>query len=313
MKYIYIVTVAVLLTSCVTKKQFTELSQKFDALKVTNESLIEKNESLIKDKSLLNNKADSIQILNRTLLTDKLDLEQKLAVAKTNYQKLKESYDLLADKSSSQLNSKAKENQQLIAQLQEKENKLIEEQTNLDKLKNALEARSKRIEDLEALIASKEAAMQQLKNAIASALKSFEGKGLTIEQRNGNIYVSMENKLLFAPGSWTVGAEGKIAVEEIAKVLQQNPSINVLIEGHTDNDPYIGTVIQDNWDLSVKRSTAIVRILQTNNVSPKQLTAAGRSEYLPLADNSTLEGKSKNRRIDIVLSPNLDEITKLLN
>ena len=104
--------------------------------------------------------------------------------------------------------------------------------------------------------------------------------------KNGKVYVSMENKLLFNSGSWAVGENGKQAVRKLAKVLSDNPDISVLIEGHTDNDPFNGPVIKDNWDLSVKRATAIVRILEDANVSEKQITAAGRGEYVPVASNN---------------------------
>ena len=126
----------------------------------------------------------------------------------------------------------------------------------------------------------------------------------------------MENKLLFQTGSWTVGAEGRKAVVEIGKVLGQNPEISVLIEGHTDNDKFAGAMgqIENNWDLSTKRATAIVNILAENKAINKQgLTAAGRGEYAPLASNETAEGKAKNRRIEIILTPKLDEISKMLN
>ena len=118
---------------------------------------------------------------------------------------------------------------------------------------------------------------------------------------------------MFSSGSWAVGATGTQAVQKLAKVLAVNPDIKVLIEGHTDNDPYKGPVIKDNWDLSVKRATAIVRILQNANVDANQITAAGRGEYVPVASNSSKAGKSKNRRIEIILSPNLDEVAKLLS
>ena len=125
----------------------------------------------------------------------------------------------------------------------------------------------------------------------------------------------MENKLLFNSGSWTVGSEGKKVVVEVARVLAQNPDISVLIEGHTDNVPYSGSgQIENNWDLSTKRATAIVNIMRENpGVNPQNLTAAGRGEYAPLVENTTAEGKSKNRRIEIILTPKLDEISKMLN
>ena len=149
---------------------------------------------------------------------------------------------------------------------------------------------------------------------MSKALLSFDGKGLTVEQRNGKVYVSMENKLLFKSGSWAVGSEGKQAIKQLAMVLEQNKDISVLIEGHTDDDPYIGdSKLSGNWDLSVKRATAIVRLLlQNKGVMPENITAAGKGEYSPVVPNSSADNRSKNRRIEVILAPKLDEIGKLL-
>lgn len=313
-KIVYSVFIAALLTSCVTKQRFTELSDRYDELADTNADLIAKNDKLIKEEIGLNKELRDLQDLKLYYTNQSKILNQEIDATLKKYGKLQEAYDALASNSSQAISSKAQENQKLLNDLGDKETALFEKEANLAKSTSALDARSKRIQDLEALIASKEAAMQQLKSAISNALKGFEGKGLTVEQRDGKVYVSMENKLLFGSGQWAVGANGKSAVVELARVLVQNPTIDVLIEGHTDDDPYrTGGVIQDNWDLSVKRATAIVRILQENNVSPKQITAAGHGEYVPVASNETPEGKAKNRRIEIILSPNLDEVTKLLN
>ena len=159
--------------------------------------------------------------------------------------------------------------------------------------------------------------MKALKDKLSKALNAFEGKGLTVEQRNGKVYVSMENKLLFGTGSYAVGVEGRKAVVEVGKVLGENPEISVLIEGHTDNDKILGNIgggIESNWDLSTKRATAIVNILVENKtIDKKNLTAAGRGEFAPIMSNDTPEGKAKNRRIEIILTPKLDEISKMLN
>ncbi len=169
--------------------------------------------------------------------------------------------------------------------------------------------------ELEQVIAAKDAAMTKLKNAISSALTDFEGKGLTVEQRDGKVYVSMENKLLFSSGSWAVGSEGRRAVQQLGSVLGDNPDIAVLIEGHTDNVPYKGNgTLTSNWDLSTKRATSIVNILRENsNINPQNLTAAGRGEFAPVASNDSPQGKAKNRRIEVILTPKLDELSKLLN
>ena len=209
----------------------------------------------------------------------------------------------------------AKKNRELLAQLEAKEQALAAENARLQKLKQDMESRSQRILELENVIASKDAAMNKLKDAISRALTNFEGKGLTVEQRDGKVYVSMENKLLFQSGSWAVGVNGKQAVKQLGSVLAENPDIAILIEGHTDNDPYNGTgQLSGNWDLSTKRATAIVQILRENPaINPENLTAAGRGEYAPIATNDTNEGKAKNRRIEVILTPKLDEISKLLN
>src|SRR5690606_25356137 len=214
----------------------------------------------------------------------------------------------LEDNSNSALEANMKKNRDLLAQLEAKEKALAEEQARLD-------ASSRRLNELENLIAAKDAGMKKLKETLSKALNSFEGNGLTVEQKNGKVYVSMENKLLFSSGSWAVGSEGRKAVVEVGKVLAANPDISVLIEGHTDNVEYAGSgPIADNWDLSTKRATAIVNILCENKgINRQNLTAAGRSEYAPLASNSTTEGKARNRRIEIILTPKLDEISKMLN
>jgi len=240
-------------------------------------------------------------------------LENNLEALQNKYNHLDESYQALSAQSSKKLAEQSQKNQELLTQLEEKERKLEAESLRLENLQLELNHRSAQIQELQNLINAKEAQMQQLKDAISKALTSFEGKGLTVEQKNGKIYVSMENKLLFNSGSWAVGTQGKKAVEQLASVLSQNKDINVLIEGHTDNVPYTGTTIIDNWDLSVKRATAIVRILENKGVSQTQITAAGRSEYIPVGTNETKEGKAKNRRIEIILAPNLDEISKILN
>ncbi|MFZ0490966.1 MAG: OmpA family protein, partial [Salegentibacter sp.] len=241
-------------------------------------------------------------------------LKDELTNTKKSYENLKNSYDALEQNSSAAIAENSRQNRELLAELEEKEGALTKEQARLDKLQRDLESRSRRIDDLERVIAAKDAKMNALKNAISKALTNFEGKGLTVEQRNGKVYVSMENKLLFDSGSWAVNSEGRKAVRQLGEVLAENPDIAVLIEGHTDNVPYSGSgQLKDNWDLSTKRATAIVQILrENNNIDPKNLTAAGRGEYAPVATNDTAEGRAKNRRIEVILTPKLDEITKLL-
>ncbi|HET8753899.1 MAG TPA: OmpA family protein, partial [Salinimicrobium sp.] len=242
-------------------------------------------------------------------------LQSEYDALQSKLQNLQTSYDALETNSSSALAENSRQNRELLAQLDEKEKALKVEQERLEKLEKDLAARSQRVDELEAVIAAKDAKMNALKNSLSKALTNFEGRGLTVEQRNGKVYVSMENKLLFSSGSWAVGAEGREAVQQLGTVLAENPDIAVLIEGHTDNVPYQGSgQLKDNWDLSTKRATAIVQILEENSrIDPENLTAAGRGEFAPIASNETAEGKAKNRRIEVILTPKLDEISKLLN
>jgi len=309
---LFILTITIM-TSCVSKKIYTELEEKYDKLRGNNEVLFSENQDLIDQKKALQESKLKLQSEIDQLASDKDRITNAVDQLEEKKRKLEVEYENLSNLSEQQLSEKAEENRKLLVQLQEKESKLASESERLEKLQSALNERSARVNQLEGLIASKEAAMQRLKDAVSAALKGFEGKGLTVERKNGKVYVSMENKLLFSSGSWAVNGEGQRAVVNLANVLSDNPDIDVLIEGHTDNVPYGGKgVLIDNWDLSTKRATAIVRILVNNNVSAEQITAAGRSKFMPVASNISSSGKAKNRRIEIILAPNLDAINDLL-
>lgn len=314
-KVILGITCITLISSCVSSKVYKDLEERYASLKQERNELADKNQELETANNRLENDLDALQKAHDEAVAERDRLRQEYTAAKNNLENLQESYDALEKNSSAAIAENSKKNRELLAELEAKENALAQESARLEELKKQLEARSRRVDELEGLIASKDAAMRSLKDAISKALLDFEGNGLTVEHRNGKVYVSMENKLLFRSGSWAVGAEGRRAVVELGKVLAQNPDISVLIEGHTDNVPYRGSgPIKDNWDLSTKRATAIVHILRENqNIDPQNLTAAGRSEYNPVATNTTTDGKAKNRRIEVVLTPKLDEVTKLLN
>lgn len=303
-----------LFTSCVSPKVYKDLESKYNDLKKENRTLSDENESLSSAKNKAENSLKQLQKDYAEAIAQRDKLQSDYNATKSNYENLKASYDALEENSSEAIAKNAKRNRELLAQLEAKEQALISENARLKKLEKDIKVRSERIAELESLIAAKDAAMTNLKNAISRALSDFEGKGLTIEQRDGKVYVSMENKLLFSSGSWSVGADGRKAVQQLGNVLADNPDIAVLIEGHTDNVPYTGSgQVKGNWDLSTKRATAIVQILRENdNIKPDNLTAAGRGEFAPLATNDTSAGKAKNRRIEVILTPKLDEISKLL-
>ena len=305
-----------LTTSCVSKKLYNDLENKYADLKKENREMSDSNEDLAKAKNSLELEHSALQDeLNKT----KAERDKYLAdltAGQNNLKTLQSSYSALEKNSDDALKTNLDKNRELLAKLEAKEKALAAEQARINKLMADFQERSNRVAELEGVISAQGENLKRLKETLSKALNAFEGKGLTVEQKNGKVYVSMENKLLFQTGSWAVGTEGRKAVVEVGKVLGQNPEISVLIEGHTDTDKFSGSMgqIENNWDLSTKRATAIVNILSENkSINKQNLTAAGRGEYAPLASNETAEGKAKNRRIEIILTPKLDEISKMLN
>jgi chemotaxis protein MotB len=310
------ILILALSTSCVSKKIFNELESKFSDLKKENRHLADTNDSISKLKNKFETESSNYKTELDKTKAERDKLLSDYTVASKNLKTLQDSYKALEKNSDESLQNNLTKNRELLAQLEGKEKMLAAEQERFNKTKADLDNNAKRLAELESIIAAKEASMKKLKETLSKSLKAFEGKGLTVQQKDGKVYVSMENKLLFESGSYAVNPQGKTAVVAVGKVLGDNPEIAVLIEGHTDNDKFGAAVgsIENNWDLSTKRATAIVNILGENAKVVKQnLTAAGRGEYAPLMSNDTPEGKSKNRRIEIILTPKLDEISKLLN
>lgn len=315
-KFSLAILVLALTTSCVSKKIYNDLENKFADLKNENRKLAETNSELSAAKAKLESDGTTLQSEYDKLKAEHGKLQADYATSSKNLKNLQTSYNALEKDSNEALAANINKNRELLAQLETKEKSLAAEQERLNKLKSDLDSSSKRLSELESMVAAKDASMKKLKETLTKSLKAFDGKGLTVHEKDGKVYVSMENKLLFQTGSWAVNAEGKTAVVEVGKVLAQNPDLSVLIEGHTDNDKFLGSVsgIENNWDLSTKRATAIVNILGENKgINKQNLTAAGRGEFAPLISNDTPEGKAKNRRIEIILTPKLDQISKMLN
>ncbi len=194
------------------------------------------------------------------------------------------------------------------------EAKLMAQKTDLDNLSIELKKREARVNELEEILKNKDKAAADLRKKLSDALFNFENKGLTITQKNGKVYVSMDESLLFASGKTGVETKGAEALKDVAKVLEQNPDINVVVEGHTDDVPMKGAgEIKDNWDLSVMRATSVTKImLSSAKIDPKRITSAGRAEFFPLDPAKTAEARKKNRRTEIILTPKLDELLKVL-
>lgn len=304
-----------LATSCVSSKKYNDLESQNADLQRQNRSMTDDLTSFRGNNKVLEDELAQLKTDFETITTERNEMMQKFEALKNNYASLEGSYDALEQNSSAAIAENSRQNRELLAQLDEKEAALLLEKNRLDKMEKDLSFRSQRINELESVIAAKDAKMNALKNAVSNALTNFEGKGLSVEQRDGKVYVSMENKLLFDSGSWAVNTEGRKAVKQLGSVLAQNPDIAVLIEGHTDNVPYGGSgQLKENWDLSTKRATSIVQILRENaNIDPQSLTAAGKGEFAPVAGNDSEVGRAKNRRIEVILTPKLDEINRVLN
>lgn len=272
-KYFVIVAGAFLLNSCVAKRYLTQSKQETANLREDSTHLANKNAALNANISSLNDQIASLQ---------------------------KNIDDLNA-----KVSSLSNQNSQLGQQTAEQQSKLSQSQQSLAQQKQKLE-------QLQNLLNQQKEASEQLKNRMSEALKGFNSNELSVYQKDGKVYVSLSEQLLFPSGSAVVNPKGVDALAKLAAVLNLNTDVAVDIEGHTDSIPIRGRY-QDNWDLSTARANAIVRILVNNyKVDPTRVISSGHSYYDPVASNATAEGRAKNRRTDIILSPKLEEMYKIL-
>lgn len=279
MRKIFLIGLAVLaMSSCVSTKKYD--SMRAQAIR-TERELELANERL----TALNEAKDKLQEEYTDLAVEKTRLEGE-------YANLRTSYDQMLDDASA-------ETARMLRQLEHNQREL--------------DARSQRVNELEDALRAREEALAQIRSKVTDALLGFEGKGLTITQRDGKVYVSMDDKLLFRSGSFDIDPRGAEAVRDLARVLAANPDINIMVEGHTDNVPYRGTgQLKDNLDLSVKRATTVTRLLLENDgIAPERIISAGRGEWLPVDNAGTDLAKQKNRRTEIILTPKLDELLQI--
>lgn len=313
-KIFYCILLGGLVSSCVSQKKFDEISRQLDDCNQKNE-LTNKNLSdaqqkiadLDRNTAALKMEVDSLNAENATksklLHQNKLDQE---SLRKVNSQ--------LADQlknSRSEAEVKA-----LLSDLQKIQDKLQAREDALLASEKSLKEKELKVKELSDIISKQDSLMKNLRKKVADALTGFEGKGLEVINKNGKVYVSLDEKLLFKSGKWNVDAKGMEALNNIAKFLAENKDIHVVIEGHTDDQALVNSIgnIEDNWDLSVKRATAIVKtILKNKNIDPARITASGRAEFVPLDNAKTKEARQKNRRTEIILSPNMDELMKVLS
>lgn len=314
-----------LMTACVPARKYEELEAKQKQCAEELEALKSKVTGLETQNTELQALIPDLQENIARLKGDTTLLGKSLRLKEQQYDKINDLNNELIAKLEKLQKGSAEENQKLMTDLnatklmlQQKEDelKLLEDELNkkkatLDQLSLELAAREKRVNELEDLIAKKDEAVNALKEKVANALLGFKDKGLTVEERNGKVYVSMEAKLLFPSGSTKIDQEGKKALVELAKVLQDQADLEVLVEGHTDTDALKSSAHpKNNWELSVLRATAVVEIMLENSSMDKtKITAAGRGEFVPVDPND----KAKNRRIEIILIPNLDELFEIIS
>ncbi len=325
-----IIALVMFSVSCVSGKKYSSLqdtSRQFmnerDAFKTDNIGLEMQNKELMA-------KLASIEKEIGTAKQDISAAQNERDKAVEDYNRISTKYNELQSAQEDLIKGNVKETQKLLSELQAAQENLQKKEdllrqlgqnldtkkASLDELTFELEKKNARMAELEKILDAQKRIVQDLKNKVSEALLGFENNGLTVTMKNGKVYVSLDEKLLFKTASWDIDANGKNALKKLSSVLEKNPDIQVTIEGHTDNVPYNpgNSQLKDNWDLSVKRATTVIRVLlDGSRIDPKRLTAAGRSQYSPVDERNTTDSRQKNRRTEIILTPDLTELYNLIN
>ncbi len=313
-----ILSAALSMTSCVSSKKYKALEfeqanlkrdyNELTGVKKEKETLFDEKRKLEGDQKTLKNQLSELQ-------------SQYLAVEQTKNEWLQK-YETLLNDNKNVLDNATSEKMQLSDELQKKttelnakearlkqlESGLKTQQTDLNQLKTSLADREKRVQELEGILKAQDAKMTELRNKITTALKSFSAADLQVHEENGKVYVSLSQNLLFGTGSSKIDQKGVEALKQLSAVLNNNPETDITVEGHTDNT---GTA-DINWQLSLDRANTVVKILTSNKVDGKRISASGRAMFLPIADNANADGKAKNRRTEIILSPKLDALYDII-
>jgi chemotaxis protein MotB len=325
-----IVLSVVLVTSCVSGKKYRELQYASRQNMMDRDDFKAENLTLSMENREIETKIGALE-------KEMGKIRQDFALAEIERNKAKEDLNIISGRYNDLQNAQddlikgnVNETKKLLTELQYAQENLKQKEdimrqleesmdlkkVSLDELTLELEKKNAKLAELEKILDTQKKTVQDLKNKVSEALLGFENNGLTVTNKNGKVYVSLEEKLLFKTASWEIDANGRNALRKLAVVLEKNPDIQVTIEGHTDNVPYYpGTgQLRDNWDLSAKRATSVVRvILEGSKIKPGRLTAAGHSEYAPAEAGDTPESRQKNRRTEIILTPDLTELYKLID
>jgi len=342
-KYSLLLSVSVvILFSCVPQRKYLDIKDKqikcendlkrykdklrqdtieIKELKAKIAKLQEERKGLIRDTTVLNTSLrtltkqyDKINALNDELLRkqkirslqDAEEIRKLLAELQKSKEELQAKEDALKELEKL-LNKKRKDLEALKDEIDRKNAELIRKDS-------ALTEKNKKLIELQQILNRKDSIVEALKKTVTDALLGFKNQGLEVKIKNGKVYVSLQEKLLFKSGRWDIDPKGKDALKKLAKVLEENANINIMVVGHTDDVPYKGSGgIDDNWDLSTKRATSVVKyILANSKIDPKRLIAAGHGEFMPIENAKTKEARAKNRRTEIILTPKLDELFKIM-
>lgn len=306
------------LSSCVPAKKYSDLVEKEqncrEELKRFKTEALEQGpqfKTLQKRVNLLETEVVQLRKDTTDLGNDYRSINAKYKQEKALHSELEGLLQDIKSSDSKQLAKLTADLEAKIIETQRKEDALMELENELNKKQALLAEREERIEELEDIIQKQKDAVSTLKDKIAAALTGFTDRGLTVEERNGKVYVSLEAKLLFASGSTAVSTEGKKAVSDLAKAIENESDLEIIVEGHTDTDHLASASHpKNNWELSVLRATAVVEIMTANSaINPSILMAAGRSEYHPVDPKD----KAKNRRIEVIIAPRLDALFELIS
>jgi chemotaxis protein MotB len=316
--------------SCVSGKKFSSLEDTSKQFMKERDEFKSDNIGLEMQNKEYKVKIDELQKKISTSEQEIADARDERDKAVSDYSRISAKYTEMQNAQEDLIKGNVKETSKLLTELQlaqsnlqKKEDLLRSLEQNLDTKKTALDAmnfelekKNSRLAELEKILDAQKKVAMDLKNKVSEALLGYENNGLTVTNKNGKVYVSLDEKLLFKSGSWDIDANGKNALKKLAGVLEKNQDIQIMIEGHTDNVPYNpgNSQLKDNWDLSVKRATTVIRVLlDGSTIDPSRLTASGRSQFQPVDQKNTADARTKNRRTEIILTPDLSELYQLIN
>ena len=311
-------TFGLLFQSCVPHQKFADTSASLEQCEQENKKFKTQLEALQTEANEFESRINVAERKISALESDTAVLGTSLRILRNQFDNLNALNNELIDKTNSLRAGTEEEKQNLMTELnqvrinlQKKEDALNDLETALNIKEQEILEREQRLNELRSKIDKQDSIMTALKKTVSDALLGFEGKGLSVEQKNGRVYVRMEAKLLFATGSTVVDQSGKKAVVDLSRAIQDTEDLVVIVEGHTDDDEFTSAKFpRNNWDLSVLRATSVINIMVENSdIDPAVLMAAGQSQYMPVDPND----KSKNRRIEIILSPKLDQLYKMIN